>query len=125
GVHAYVVVPMLAGGELIGALSFGGETLPLSAEQLDIAREAAAHFAVALAHARLHEQVRRQAGELEIQLAERKQAEEALRQAQRRLQHVLASSPAVLFTLAVEEDRIQGIRWISDNLREMLGYAPE
>jgi hypothetical protein len=37
GVHTYVVVPMIAGGELIGALSFGGESMPLSAEQVCIA----------------------------------------------------------------------------------------
>src|SRR5207245_10328517 len=61
GVHAYVVAPMIAGGELIGALSFGGAPLPLSTEQLSIAQEAATQFAIALAQARLHERVKCQA----------------------------------------------------------------
>ncbi|MFL5341351.1 MAG: PAS domain S-box protein [Gemmataceae bacterium] len=57
-------------------------------------------------------------------ITDRKRAEGELRQAQRRLQHVIASSPAVLFTLAVEGGRTREISWISDNLRDVLGYAP-
>lgn len=56
---------------------------------------------------------------------ERKRSDESLGQAQQRLQYVLASSPAILFTLAVEEHRILGLSWISDNLREVLGHGPE
>ena len=64
GVQAYVVVPMIAGGELIGALSFGGASAPLSTEQVSIAQEAATQFAIALAQAQLHERVKRQAQEI-------------------------------------------------------------
>src|SRR6266850_3658021 len=42
GVHVYMVVPMIAGGELIGALSFGGAPGPFPADQVGIAQEAAA-----------------------------------------------------------------------------------
>ena len=84
GVHAYVVVPMIAADELIGALSFGGESLPLSADQLAVAREVAAQFAIALAQARLHERVKRQAEELQARAAERDRAEAELREAGRR-----------------------------------------
>ena len=55
-------------------------------------------------------------------ITERKQAEEKLRAAQQRLQHVVSSSPAVLFTLAVEGETLRPI-WVSDNLQEMLGYS--
>ncbi len=58
-------------------------------------------------------------------VTEQKRAEEAMRQAQQRLRDVVASSPAVLFTLALDGERIQGISWISDNLQEMLGYTAE
>ncbi|MDB5310275.1 MAG: Blue-light-activated protein [Gemmataceae bacterium] len=57
-------------------------------------------------------------------ITDRKQAEEAVRQAQQRLQHVLASSPAVLFTLAVLDGQTREITWISANVQEMLGYFP-
>jgi len=66
GVETYMAVPMIAGGELIGALSFGGErgaTFP--AEQVRVAREVATQLAIAIVQARLLAQVRRHAGELE------------------------------------------------------------
>ena len=71
GVRWYMAVPMLAGGELIGALSFGGERREFPAEQLAVAHEAAAQLAIAVEQARLHEQVRRQASELERRVRER------------------------------------------------------
>jgi PAS domain S-box-containing protein len=54
----------------------------------------------------------------------RKQLEDQFHQSQARLQHVVASSPAVLFTLSVIDDQTPGIAWTSDNLSEMLGYSP-
>jgi PAS domain S-box-containing protein len=71
GVHGYRVVPMIAGGELIGALSFGGTTSELSEAQLGVAREVAAQLAIALAQARLRERVKRQAEELEQRVEDR------------------------------------------------------
>ena len=46
------------------------------------------------------------------------------RQAQQRLQHVVASSPAVLYTLVGEGEDLRPT-WISENVREMLGYRVE
>jgi PAS domain S-box-containing protein len=124
GIHAYVVVPMIAGGELIGALSFGGASAPLSTEQLSIAQETATQFAMVITQARLHERLNGQAEQLQVHVTERQQAEEALGRAQARLGHVLASSPAVIFTLGggVEDLRLT---WISENVRDMMGYTVE
>src|SRR2546430_13778671 len=66
-----MVVPMIAGGELIGGLSFGGAPGEFSPEQIGIAQEVAAQLAIALAQARLHERVKRQAEELEQRVQER------------------------------------------------------
>ena len=52
-------------------------------------------------------------------------AEQAVKDAQRRLRHVLASSPSILLTLAIEGSRIRRIDWISENVKELLGYSPE
>jgi len=71
GVHVYMVVPMIAGGELIGALSFGDAAGPFSPEQVSIASEVAAQMAIAIAQARLSERVKRQAVELEQRVQER------------------------------------------------------
>ncbi|HKX03741.1 MAG TPA: GAF domain-containing protein [Methylomirabilota bacterium] len=74
GVHVYMVVPMIAGHDLIGSVSFGGDQVQFSAEQVAIAQEVAAQLAIAITQARLHEQVTRQAAELEQRVAERTRA---------------------------------------------------
>ncbi|XGV94266.1 MAG: PAS domain-containing protein (plasmid) [Leptolyngbya sp. BL-A-14] len=52
----------------------------------------------------------------------RKQAELEKQQLQARLQFVLASSPAVIFTCAPEGD--YAATFISDNIQELVGYTP-
>jgi len=71
GVHTYMVVPMIVGSELIGAVSFGGAASSFSDDQIGIAQEVAAQLAIALAQARLLERVQRQAEELEQRVEER------------------------------------------------------
>ena len=77
GVSAYMAVPMIAGGELIGALSFGGAQASYPEEQVLIAQEVATQLAIAIAQARLFERVKRNAEELEIRVRERTSALEA------------------------------------------------
>src|SRR3989475_7236793 len=71
GIHTYMVVPMIVGSELIGAVSFGGASSAFSADQVSIAQEVAAQLAIALAQARLLQRVQRQAEELEQRVEER------------------------------------------------------
>jgi len=56
-------------------------------------------------------------------ITDRKRAEEALREAQQRLEHVVSSSPAVLYSLAME-DRTLRPRWVSANVERLSGYTP-
>jgi signal transduction histidine kinase len=71
GVNVYMVVPMIAGGELLGALSFGSESATFSDEQMSIAREVAAQLAISLTQAKLLERVKGHAAELESRVLER------------------------------------------------------
>jgi len=71
GVHVYMVVPMIAGGELLGALSFGGASRSFPQEQLNIVREVAAQLAIAISQARLLASVRSHAAELESRVRSR------------------------------------------------------
>src|SRR5205809_2206959 len=71
GVHVYMVVPMIAGGELIGGLSFGGASAQFPPEQISIAQDVATQLAIAIAQARLYERVKHHAGELEERVHER------------------------------------------------------
>ncbi len=70
-VQVYMVVPMIAGGELLGALSFGGRSRDFPAEQVNIVREVAAQLAIAIAQARLLASVRSHAAELESKVRSR------------------------------------------------------
>jgi len=71
GVLHYLVVPMVAGGELIGAVSFGGEAADFPPEHVTIAQEVAAQIAIAISQARLLESVKAQAQQLEGKVRER------------------------------------------------------
>ena len=71
GVRWYLAVPMIAGGELIGAISFGGEQNRFEPEQVAIAQEVAAQLAIATMQSRLLEQVKTQAAELDAKVRER------------------------------------------------------
>jgi signal transduction histidine kinase len=70
-VRHYMAVPMIAGGELLGALSFGGPSAAFPKEQVAIVREVAAQLAIALAQARLLARVKAHAAELESRVQER------------------------------------------------------
>jgi signal transduction histidine kinase len=71
GVLVYMVVPMIVGDQLIGSVSFGGEQGQFPDEQVSIAQEVATQLAIAIVQARLLEQVKRQAVELEGRVEER------------------------------------------------------
>ena len=71
GLGVYMVVPMLAGGELIGSMSVCHESGPFAPEIVAIAQEVATQLGIALEQARLHAQITRQAAELERRVEER------------------------------------------------------
>jgi PAS domain S-box-containing protein len=58
-------------------------------------------------------------------VTEHRRAEEARQKLERRLRHVVSSSPSILYTLEVHEGKFTGIRWTSDNVKELLGYRVE
>jgi two-component system, cell cycle sensor histidine kinase and response regulator CckA len=55
----------------------------------------------------------------------RRRAEKALHAAQDRLAHLVASSPAVLYSLTVEGGALATPAWVSENVEQLLGYTPE
>jgi signal transduction histidine kinase len=73
-VRVYMVVPMCAGGELFGALSFGAPSDSFTAEQMRVAEEVATQLAVAMHQARLLARVRAHAAELEETVRKRTEA---------------------------------------------------
>jgi len=72
GLRSWINVPLISQGDLIGTLNLGWESPgAIDSEHLDIAREVADSLAIAIQQARLHEQVRHHATELEQRVAER------------------------------------------------------
>jgi PAS domain S-box-containing protein len=111
GVRHYMVVPMLAGGELIGAVSFGGEADRYPAETVQIAQEVATQLAIAIAQARLLERVRRHAGELET-------TNLRLRESERRFSDLLGN----VQLLSVMLDRKARITYCNEHLLRLTGW---
>jgi two-component system cell cycle sensor histidine kinase/response regulator CckA len=58
-------------------------------------------------------------------VTEQRRAEAARRAAEHRLEHVVASSPAILFSLHITDGQFGGIDWMSDNVDGLLGYRVE
>ena len=128
GVLHYLAVPMLAGSELIGAVSFGGASIAFPAEQVTIAQEVATQLAIAISQARLLEQVQRHAEDLEQQVRART---EALRAANKELEsfsysvsHDLRAPLRAVdgYALMLEED--YGAK-LDDEGRRLLGVVRE
>lgn len=70
------------------------------------------------------EELQRRAAELEHTVLQRKRAEDELVVTQQRLQRTLASSPAVIYTLSIEDDH-SVLMWVSDNIVWSFGYTVE
>jgi PAS domain S-box-containing protein len=72
GARAYVRVPLIVQGELIGSLNMAADDVSIfTPEHLEVAREIADQLAIALQNAQLVAEVRQHALELETRVAER------------------------------------------------------
>ena len=135
GVRIYLVVPMITGGELIGAISFGGDAEDFPAEQVHIAQEIAAQLAIATTQARLLESVQRQASELERRVEERTAALNVVNHELRLLHEAtleISKAPDSTIALTVLLEKVcEFTRWAigqswlpdADGKRLMLGIA--
>ncbi len=119
GLRAYVTVPLLIEGRLIGSLDFGmSDAGGLTSDRMEVAVELADELAVGIQQARLNEQVQRHTEELESLVAQRTRA---LRDREARLRAIFDNA-----ALGIAVMNLQG-RLLETNraLQAMLGYSGE
>ena len=115
-VRNWLCVPLVAGGKVIGVYSVDkAEPGFFTDEHRRLAEALAAQAAVAIQNARLYDQVRRYAGEMEQRVAEREQAEAQLRGSHEQLRNLAARLQSVR-----EEERTNIAREIHDELGQAL-----
>jgi PAS domain S-box-containing protein len=120
GRRLHEVMPAAAAAPLAGALARvrGGEV------------RAVAQYAVAAGGLERHLEARvvrtgaDRCAVLIVDVGARRLAEESLARQRAQLEHVLASSPTVLYSLRLEGSRASGLQ-VSDNVERVLGYPPD
>ncbi|MHC1744320.1 MAG: PAS domain S-box protein [Syntrophobacteraceae bacterium] len=118
GLHSFAAIPLRLGNETIGVLGVASESERDFAKSGNLLETLADQLAVSVHNARLFEQTRAYAAELEQEIAQRMQAEEALRKNERRLSlAVSATADAIWEWNAVTQENYFSPRWY-----EMLGY---
>ncbi|MGA1984239.1 MAG: response regulator [Acidobacteriaceae bacterium] len=60
-----------------------------------------------------------------LDISDRTQLENKIRQNEQRLRHIVSSSPSVLYTAVAAQNQFGDVTWTSDNLMEITGYQPE
>jgi PAS domain S-box-containing protein len=125
-IHSWLGAPIVSPGRIYGWLGLIDKigTEAFSDEDERVAGILTAQLGRIYENGSLYANLRHHAAELEVKVAERNRLEGQFLQAQQRLQHVVASSPAVLFTLVGEGEDLRPT-WMSENVRTMLGYSVE
>ena len=119
-IKAVVQVPMLFAGELIGVLAVDGDPASdrkFTQNDSHILMLLAEYAASAIHSMRLY-------GQAQQEIAERKQAEGALREAERRYRTLVEQLPNVV-TYIDSADPEVGTLYVSPQIEEMLGFKPE
>jgi len=115
---SYLGVPLISGEKTTGILHIiTREPKVFSDEDVEFFKTLAGQAAIAIENAKLFES-------LKEELGIRTRAEEALRETTLRLNHLLNTSPTIIYSCKVEGDRILPT-WVSSNITSILGYNPE
>ncbi len=119
GVRAYLSVPLIAQGQLIGALNLGwDQPRRPTPEELEIAHELADQLTLGIHQARLHAEVQRHADELEKKVTRRTAS---LRASEARFRAIFEDAAVGIALVSHEGTLMQS----NPALKEMLGYEDD
>src|SRR5215210_5796591 len=121
GLKSYMVVPMVARGRRHGAITLVSAESGRRYEEADLrlAEELARRAALAVDNAKLYEEAQRE-------IAERKEAEVRLKEAEARFRTLVEHMPAMTYIEAAgNEGRGTNFLYVSPQIEAVLGYSPE
>jgi len=115
--RAVVAVPLKSGSKVVGVIGLGylEEGRTFGENEILLLSRFAQLASIALDNAQLYTSAQQE-------LIERKRAEEALREARTRLQYLIDSSPAVIYSTQANGN--YSATFVSENLSTILGYTP-
>lgn len=142
GISSLILVPLKLEEQLIGAFSLSSrQPDAYQPEHQVIALELSRQLAIAIQQARLRQELQRTNAELERRVAERtmqleqavrdlktevarrQKTSEALDAAQQRLQFLLSSTPAIIYS--IDTRGTHQVTFVSENVYHQLGYETE
>ena len=121
GLRSYMVVPLVARGRMLGAISLvaAESERRYSEEDLELAEDLARRAALAVDNARLYEEAQKE-------LAERERAQAALRKAEARYRALVEQMPAVTYIEALDADeRATELIYVSPQIERLFGSSAE
>jgi PAS domain S-box-containing protein len=119
GIRSFLVVSMIARGEVLGAITFvaATEDQQYTGDNLALAEDLAARCALTVANARLYQQAERARREAEARVSAVERTEEALRQSEERFRAFVTASSDVVYRMSPdwsEMRHLQGREFIAD-----------
>jgi PAS domain S-box-containing protein len=121
GLRSYMVVPLVARGRMLGAISLvaAESGRRYGEEDLELAEDLARRAALAVDNARLYEETQRE-------LAERERAQVELRRAEARYRALIEQMPAITYIEELDAgERETNLTYVSPQIQELFGYSAE
>ncbi|MFQ3618780.1 MAG: EAL domain-containing protein [Cyanobacteriota bacterium] len=105
---AWLLIPLVVEGQLWGSLTLAasGRSLVWSDDQVQLAQAIAQQLEIAIQQANLYQQV-------QLELAERRRIETALRESEARFQNMAANVPGAIFRYLLRPDGTDGVLYMS------------
>ncbi|GAB4142167.1 MAG: EAL domain-containing protein [Cyanobacteria bacterium J069] len=105
---AWLLIPLVVEGQLWGSLTLAtsGRSLIWSNDQVQLAQAIADQLEIAIQQANLYQQV-------QLELAERRRMETALRESEARFQNMAANVPGAIFRYLLRPDGTDGVLYMS------------